>query len=109
MNKKNCKSKQKIGALLKDAPIVLLDEATASLDPENEVLIQQALNTLVAEKTVIVIAHRLQSICNADQIIVLENGSVKEIGNHNNLLSQNGLYSQLWSEQSRAGNWRILA
>jgi len=94
-------------ALLKNAPIVLLDEATASLDPENEVLIQQAINALVAEKTVIVIAHRLQSICNADQIIVLENGSIKEIGIHDDLLKQNGLYSQLWNEQSRAGNWRI--
>jgi len=94
-------------ALLKNAPIVLLDEATASLDPENEVLIQQAITALVAEKTVIVIAHRLQSICNADQIIVLENGSIKEIGIHDDLLRQNGLYSQLWNEQSRAGNWRI--
>lgn len=96
-------------ALLKNAPIVLLDEATASLDPENEVLIQQAIRALVAEKTVIVIAHRLQSVCNADQIIVLENGRVKETGIHEGLLSQNGLYARLWQEQSRAGNWRLTA
>lgn len=94
-------------ALLKNAPIVLLDEATASLDPENEVLIQQAISALVAEKTVIVIAHRLQSICNAEQIIVLENGAVKESGDHDELLRQNGLYAGLWEEQSKAGSWRI--
>ncbi len=94
-------------ALLKDAPIVLLDEATASLDPENEVLIQQAINSLVSEKTVIVIAHRLQSICNADQIIVLEDGTVKEAGIHETLLEQKGLYARLWNEQCQAGNWQI--
>jgi ATP-binding cassette subfamily B protein len=96
-------------ALLKNAPIVLLDEATASLDPENEVLIQQAISALVAEKTVIVIAHRLQSVMNSDQIIVLENGAVKETGAHEELLRSNGLYASLWEEQNRAGNWRILA
>lgn len=96
-------------ALLKNAPIVLLDEATASLDPENEVLIQQAISALVAEKTVIVIAHRLQSVCNADQIIVLENGTVKETGVHEQLLRQNGLYAHLWEEQNRAGSWKITA
>lgn len=94
-------------ALLKDAPVVLLDEATASLDPENEVLIQQAISALVAEKTVIVIAHRLQSVCNADQIIVLENGEAKEIGSHEQLLNLNGLYTRLWEEQSRAGSWKM--
>lgn len=94
-------------ALLKDAPIVLLDEATASLDPENEVLIQQAISALVAEKTVIVIAHRLQSICNADQIIVLEDGRVRESGNHEELIRANGTYKKLWDEQNKAGSWQI--
>ncbi|HML46389.1 MAG TPA: ATP-binding cassette domain-containing protein, partial [Clostridia bacterium] len=94
-------------ALLKNAPVVLLDEATASLDPENEVLIQQAISELVADKTVIVIAHRLQSVMNADQIVVLENGAVRERGDHEELLRNNGLYAHLWEEQSGAGRWSI--
>jgi len=94
-------------ALLKDASVILLDEATSSLDPENEVLIQQAISELVADKTVIVIAHRLQSICNADQIVVLENGSITEHGTHQQLLESDGLYTKLWNEQNHAGSWRI--
>ena len=94
-------------ALLKDAPVILLDEATSSLDPENEVLIQQAISALVENKTVIVIAHRLQSVCNADQIVVLKDGEVFETGDHVELLKMNGLYAKLWKEQNNAGNWRI--
>ena len=94
-------------ALLKDAPVILLDEATSSLDPENEVLIQQAISALVENKTVIVIAHRLQSVCNADQIVVLKDGEVYEAGDHEGLLKMNGLYAKLWKEQNSAGNWRI--
>lgn len=94
-------------ALLKDAPIVLLDEATASLDPENEVLIQQAISALVVEKSVIVIAHRLQSIMSADKIVVLDEGRVAEQGTHEELLKRNGIYARLWAEQSQAGNWRL--
>jgi len=94
-------------ALLKDAPVILLDEATSSLDPENEVLIQQAISALVEDKTVVVIAHRLQSVCNADQIVVLDGGRVMEMGNHDQLLEKCGLYAKLWNEQNHAGNWRI--
>lgn len=83
------------------------NEATASLDPENEVLIQQAISALVAEKTVIVIAHRLQSIMSADNIIVLEDGWVAESGTHEQLLARGGIYANLWAEQSRAGIWRL--
>ena len=94
-------------ALLKDAPVILLDEATSSLDPENEVLIQQAISELVRDKTVIVIAHRLQSVSNADQIVVLKDGSVVEKGDHESLLKMGGIYAGLWNEQSHAGSWQI--
>lgn len=94
-------------ALLKDAPVILLDEATSSLDPENEVLIQRAISALVEDKTVIVIAHRLQSVCNADRILVLEDGRVTEQGTHESLMEKGGFYARLWKEQNHAGSWRI--
>lgn len=94
-------------AMLKDAPIVLLDEATASLDPQNEVLIQQAIASLVAEKTVVVIAHRLASIMNADHIVVLEDGRVAEQGTHTQLMQRNGRYAALWHEQQQAESWQL--
>jgi len=94
-------------ALLKDSPVILLDEATSSLDPENEVLIQQAISALVEDKTVIVIAHRLQSVSNADQIVVLDDGNIAEQGDHNSLLAREGIYAKLWNEQNHAGSWRI--
>lgn len=94
-------------ALLKDSQVILLDEATSSLDPENEVLIQQAISALVEDKTVIVIAHRLQSVSNADQIVVLDDGRIAELGDHNTLLEKNGIYAKLWNEQNHAGSWRI--
>lgn len=94
-------------ALLKDAPIILLDEATASLDPENEVLIQSAISALVHDKTVIIVAHRLQSITNADQIVVLDDGQIIENGTHEALLQKGGMYARLWEDQSKAGIWRI--
>ena len=94
-------------AILKDAPIVLLDEATASLDPENEVLIQKAISSLVQNKTVIVIAHRLQSVKNADNIVVLNHGRVEEQGTHEELLQSDGLYQALWTEQDKAAGWKI--
>ena len=94
-------------ALLKDAPVVLLDEATSSLDPENEVFIQQAISALVEEKTVVVIAHRLQSVSNADQIVVLDGGNISEVGTHETLLKKRGSYFKLWQEQQNAGSWQI--
>ncbi|MFV0529590.1 MAG: ATP-binding cassette domain-containing protein, partial [Lachnospiraceae bacterium] len=96
-----------VRALLKDAPVVLLDEATASLDSQNEILRQQALNVLVKDKTVVLIAHRLRSIQHADQIIVLSEGQVSEQGTHEELLTKSPLYKKLWTEQEKAGRWKF--
>ncbi|MEL7624078.1 MAG: ABC transporter ATP-binding protein [Clostridiales bacterium] len=94
-------------ALLKDAPIVLLDEATASLDPENEALIQRAISTLIEGKTVIVIAHRLRTITGVGQIIVLDKGRVAEQGTHEELIRQNGLYHKLFTIQQESLGWSV--
>ncbi|MDF3001502.1 MAG: transporter ATP-binding protein [Bacillota bacterium] len=94
-------------AMLKDAPVVLLDEATASLDPENEVEVQRAIGELISGRTVIVIAHRLKTIQNAEQIIVMEDGRIAEKGTHKQLLGQKGLYHKLWTIQSQSSGWEI--
>lgn len=94
-------------ALLKDAPIVMLDEATASLDPESEAAIQQAISRLIRGKTVIVIAHRLRTIRNADKIIVLDQGRVAEEGTHESLLEKNGLYKKLFNIQQESLGWSV--
>lgn len=94
-------------ALLKNTPIVILDEATASLDPENEVSVQQAISRLVTGKTVLVIAHRLRTIANADNIIVLENGEVVEQGHHQSLIAAHGLYERLYSIQTSNATWSL--
>lgn len=87
-------------AILADAPILILDEATSSLDSESELLIQQALTELMREKTVIVIAHRLSTIMNMDRIVVMENGHIKDAGTHDELLQKIGIYQKLWSIQA---------
>ena len=94
-------------AFLKDAPIILLDEATASLDPENETLIQEAISRLVKNKTVLMIAHRLRSIENCDQIIVLNQGSILESGTHNELMQKNGLYRHMLELQKESSSWSL--
>lgn len=94
-------------ALLKNAPIILLDEATASLDPENEVLIQRAIAKLVHGKTVIMIAHRLRTVVDADQILVLDNGMLVEQGTHKELLDHKGLYDKLYHIQQESLSWTI--
>ena len=92
-------------ALLKDAPIILLDEATAALDPENETLIQHAISTLIKNKTVIVIAHRLRTVENADKIIVLNKGMIAETGTHAELMEKNGIYRQMYRLQRESEQW----
>ncbi|SNY91077.1 ATP-binding cassette, subfamily B [Cohaesibacter sp. ES.047] len=94
-------------AILKDAPIILLDEATAAIDPSNERALQAALGSLVANKTLIVVAHRLSTIRAASQILVLDDGTVVEKGQHDDLVQAGGLYSRLWSHWTSAANWRI--
>ncbi|MCY4036994.1 MAG: ATP-binding cassette domain-containing protein, partial [bacterium] len=94
-------------ALLKPAPIVLLDEATAALDPENEAAVQNAIDSLRQDRTVIVIAHRLSTVATADQIVVLANGGVAEVGSHQELLALGGRYASFWHETSRAAGWRL--
>ncbi len=94
-------------ALLKDAPLVLLDEATASLDPENELEIQKAVDSLVEGRTVIVVAHRLKTVCRADSIIVLDKGRIAERGRHEELLARDGLYARLWKIQQESLGWSL--
>jgi ATP-binding cassette subfamily B protein IrtB len=94
-------------AILKDAPIVLLDEATAALDPENERYVQEALRTLMQRSTLIVIAHRLPTVVAADQIVVLDERRVAERGTHPELLAADGRYAAFWHERSRARGWRL--
>ena len=94
-------------AILKDAPILILDEATAFADPENEYKIQLAFSELIKGKTVLVIAHRLSTITSADQIIVFEKGEINTIGTHNELLQSSELYQRMWNAHNRAQDWNI--
>ena len=94
-------------AILKDAPIVVLDEATAFADPENETLIQKAFARLTKGRTVIMIAHRLSTIVGADEIIVLDRGHVVEKGTHDALVSSGGLYARMWADYQQAAMWKI--
>lgn len=94
-------------AFLKNAPIVVMDEATAFADPENEYQIQQALKKLGKGKTVLMIAHRLTSVVNVDTILVIEKGKIAEMGSHKKLVNKNGLYSRMWEEYQKSAQWTI--
>ena len=94
-------------AILKDAPIVVLDEATAFADPENEVLIQKAFAALTKGRTVIMIAHRLSTVIGADRIIVLDKGRIAGQGTHGELVAAGGLYARMWADYNKAVRWKI--
>ncbi len=94
-------------AILKDAPIILLDEATASVDPDNEKHIQMAINELVKNKTLVMIAHRLSTIKGADQILVIDQGEIIERGTHDQLIEDRGQYYDFWQRRVKASSWRI--
>ena len=94
-------------ALLKDAPIVLLDEATASLDVENETKVQGALSRLLADKTVLVIAHRMRTVMGADKIVVLEDGHIVEQGSPADLLAAKGAFAHMTELQGASAGWSV--
>lgn len=94
-------------AFLKNAPVLILDEATAFADPDNERLVQQAFEKLSKDKTVIMIAHRLSTVTNADCIYVMANGKVAESGTHNELIEANGIYSRMWNEYNKSVSWQV--
>ena len=94
-------------AILKNAPIVVLDEATAFADPENEHQIQKAFEALTRNKTVLMIAHRLSTVQDADNIIVLSDGKIAEQGNHRDLLQKNGVYAAMWADYQRSAQWKV--
>ena len=94
-------------AILKDAPIVVLDEATAFADPENEHQIQKAFEALTRKKTVLMIAHRLSTVQDADNILVLNEGKIAEQGSHSALLEKNGVYAAMWADYQRSAQWKV--
>ena len=93
--------------MLKNAPIVLLDEATANVDPENEDRLQKAIEALTRDKTIILIAHRLKTIRNADQILVVDKGQIVERGTHEELAAQNGIYRRFIAGREEAADWKL--
>ena len=94
-------------AMMKDAPVIFLDEATANVDPENENELMQAIQVLTAEKTVIMIAHRLKTVEHADQIIVVDHGKIVQQGTHAELMEQDGIYKRFISERREAASWKV--
>ena len=96
-------------AMLKDAPIVILDEATANVDPENEAELQKAIEALTGGKTIIMIAHRLKTVRHADQILVLDHGKIVQRGTHEQLIQQKGIYTDFILKRRSAINWKINA
>ena len=93
--------------MLKNSPILILDEATAFADPDNEAKVQAAFNILAKDKTVLMIAHRLSTVTNADKIFVVENGKISDMGTHSRLTARDGLYNHMWQQYNKAANWKV--
>jgi ATP-binding cassette subfamily B protein len=94
-------------AMMKDAPVIFLDEATANVDPENENDLMKAIQALTREKTVIMIAHRLKTVEHADQILVVDHGKIVQQGSHENLMQEEGIYRIFISERREAASWKV--
>lgn len=94
-------------AIMKDAPVIVLDEATANVDPENEADLMHAIEALTKEKTIIMIAHRLKTVRNADQILVIDGGRIAEQGTHDSLMQENGIYRSFVESRREAASWRL--
>lgn len=94
-------------AMLKDAPIIILDEATANVDPENEDRLQKAIEALTRDKTIIMIAHRMKTVRNADQILVLDGGRIVQQGKHSELISQPGIYADFVGGKKETSGWKL--
>jgi ATP-binding cassette subfamily B protein len=92
---------------MKDAPIIILDEATANVDPENEKELTEAIRNLTTEKTIIMIAHRLKTVRNADQILVIDQGRIVQQGKHEELMQADGIYRRFVSGRKQAVSWKI--
>ena len=92
---------------MKDAPIIMLDEATANVDPENEKELTEAIENLTKKKTIIMIAHRLKTVRNADQIIVVDKGKIVQKGKHDELLRQEGIYKNFITGRKQAVSWKL--
>lgn len=93
--------------MLKDAPIVILDEATANVDPENEDRLQKAIEALTRDKTIIMIAHRLKTVRHADQILVVDHGRIVQQGTHEQLIAQPGIYADFVGGRKQAASWKL--
>ena len=94
-------------AIMKDAPIIILDEATANVDPENEKALMDAIDALTKEKTIIMIAHRLKTVQHADQIVVIDQGRIAQQGTHEQLMEQDGIYKKFVKAREQAVGWKI--
>lgn len=94
---------------MKNAPIIILDEATANVDPENEKELVEAIDALTKEKTIIMIAHRLKTVRNADQIVVVDSGKIAQLGTHTQLMQEGGIYKNFVNVRQQAAGWKINA